>query len=183
MWSRRLNGRVMWNRAVSSFKVLLLVTSLSLGLSACGSAEPDVNKENMKNMKETASSNMPGSSESYAEIKSVLYDSYLGGQKNSSVETIRRAFHSDSVMMFPQSDEAGKSYLQKWTDMHSTVVEWAEPGNPDLNLDNFEILSMDVVDERMAVVIFKIEDRVYDAITLLKIENDWKIVSKVYILQ
>lgn len=173
----------MCNRAVSSFKFLLLATSLSIGLSACGSAELDVDNKNMRNINETASSAMSESSESYAEIRNVLYNRYLGGQKDSSVETIRRAFHSDSVMFFPRSDKAGKSYLQKWTDMHSTVVQWAEPGAPDLNFDNFEILSMDVVDERMAVVIFKIEDRVYDAITLLKIENDWKIVSKVYIRQ
>ena len=126
---------------------------------------------------------MPAFSDSHAEIKNVLYNNYLGGQKNSSVETLRQAFHPDSVMIFARKDKAGKSYLQKWTDMHSTVVDWAEPGFSDLDFDNFEILSMDVVDERMAVVIFKIEDRVYDAITLLKIDNDWKIVSKVYIRQ
>lgn len=182
MSSRRRSGRCMSGNMTNNLKLLFVVPLVSL-LVACGSAVTDVSDEGGENVIEVTSAVMKLPSETREEIKNVLYEKYLGGQKNSSVETLRNAFHPDSVMLFPSKDEAGKSYLQKWTDMHSTVVGWAEPGNPDLNFDNFEILSMNVVDERMAVVIFKIEDRVYDAITLINIDDTWKIASKVYILQ
>ncbi len=182
MSSRRRSGRVMWDNMIDNIKLFLVVPLVSL-LAACGSAATDVSDEGGEKVIEVTSAVMKLPSKTREEIKNVLYEKYLGGQKNSSVETLRDAFHPDSVMFFPSKDDAGKSYLQRWTDMHSTVVGWAEPGNPDLTFDNFEILSMNVVDERMAVVIFKIEDRVYDAITLINIDNTWKIASKVYILQ
>lgn len=118
-----------------------------------------------------------------AAIRAVIYDQYLGGQKRSDVEAIRASLHPDSVMMIPQKDDQGRSVLTITDDMHSEVEQWANPGLPDLDIAKFPILSITAADNRIAQVILKAEDRVYDAITLTKIDGEWIIASKVYILQ
>jgi len=48
---------------------------------------------------------------------------------------------------------------------------------------DYEILSINAVDERMAVVLFKFNSSVYDAMTLVKVDGKWQIAAKVYIKQ
>lgn len=123
------------------------------------------------------------SPEDEAAIMSVIYDKYLGGQKRSDVEAIREAYHPDSLMMIPVKDEDGRSVLRKTNDMHKEVESWADPGMPDMDLDTYPILSLTAVDNRMAQILLKSQDRVFDAITMVKIDGKWVIASKVYILQ
>lgn len=123
------------------------------------------------------------SEETRSEIESVIFDNYVGGQILGSKDILKSAFRVDSVMLLPIEKPEGGSKIRKWTDMHTTVSGWAEKANPNLDKSDFEVLSMDVVDNRMAVVLFKVENRVYDALTLVKIEDGWQIVSKVFIEQ
>lgn len=149
-------------------------------LSGCGgSGNISVNSD----LQETSSVLMQMTSEDQTAIRSVLYDHYLGGQKQQSAEIIQSAFHKDSVMMMPVVDDTGKSALKKWLDMHKEVEGWASPGNPSLDFENFEVLSMSIIDQRMAQVMFKYNDTVFDAITLVKIQGEWVIAAKVFIPQ
>ncbi len=156
---------------------LLLVGSL---LSGCGVSENSISGSKVQ---ETSSVLMQMTVEDEAAIRNVLYDHYLGGQKQQSAALIQKAFHKDSVMMLPVVDDAGKSTLKKWLDMHKEVSSWASPGNPSLDFENFEVLSMSIIDQRMAQVMFKYNDMVFDAITLVKIQDEWVIAAKVFIPQ
>ena len=42
---------------------------------------------------------------------------------------------------------------------------------------------MDIVDDRIAVVMFRSADRFYDALTLVNIDGEWKIIQKAFVLQ
>ena len=123
------------------------------------------------------------SPETRAEIEAVLYDKYLGGQKQGRADLLQSAFNKDAVMLRPTKADDGTVYLRKWTDMHSVAASWAETARPDLDYNDFKILSISAVDERMAVVLFRFNDSVYDGITLAKIGDEWQIAAKVYIKQ
>lgn len=121
--------------------------------------------------------------EIFGEIQSVLHEDYIGGQIIGSSEIIQSAFHEGMIMMSPSHDGNGETYLQVWTDVRALAEEWTQTPHPDYDVANFEILSVDVVDDRLATVLFKVEDRVYEALTLFRIEVEWRIVSKVFIEQ
>jgi dsDNA-binding SOS-regulon protein len=132
---------------------------------------------------ESTNSLVKASETSKAEIKSAIFDQYLLGQKLQSAETIQKAFNPDSVMLYSYKDKSENYRLERSLDMHATAKEWAEQSSPDLDLSKFEILSLDIVDDRIAVATLKVEERVFDALTLVKEGDEWKIASKVYILQ
>ena len=158
--------------------IIVLLPLIGL-VSACAPAKANTDVEKPTN----ASSVMHMSPETQAEIKAVLYDKYLGGQKKGDAALLKDAFHSDSVMFRPDKTEDGKTSLRTWTDMHSVLEGWAKRSNPSMDFKNYEILSISAVDERMAVVLFKFNESVYDAMTLVKIDGEWQIAAKVYIEQ
>ena len=147
-------------------------------LAACGGIDSEANTSGAN-----SSHILQISAGERAQIESVLYEKYLGGQIHGDAELLKSAFNVDSVMFRPSKSEDGTDYLHKWTDMHSVVTGWAKDAKPDLNIQDYEILSVNAVDERMAVVLFKYNTSVYDAITLVKIDDEWQIAAKVYIKQ
>ena len=159
------------------FLPLGLVTLL-LMVSACSNPSDDA-----LDISHNQQALLTASEKSRAEIESVIFDKYLLGQKMKSADVIQQAFNQDSVMLYPYKDDEGDSRLKRWLNMHETVAGWAEQSSADLDLTQFEILSMDIVDNRMATVILKVQERVFDAITLVREGDDWKIASKVYIKQ
>ena len=158
--------------------IVILVPLIGL-VSACAPVNANTDVEKPTN----ASSVMHMSADTRAEIKAVLYDKYLGGQKKGDAALLKGAFHSDSIMFRPDKTEDGKISLRTWTDMHSVVEGWAKKSRPSMDFKNYEILSISAVDERMAVVLFKFNESVYDAMTLVKIDGEWQIAAKVYIEQ
>ena len=167
-------------------KIILYKNTIALMLSCIvlsGCNASNGTKDGLKQNIENAEAVMKLSPDDEAAIRSLLYDNYLGGQKNQKAELIQRAFHVDSVMLRPNVEKDGKSTLKKWMEMHRTAEDWAVPGSPDLDYGQFEILSISAVDNRMAQVLFKYEDSVYDAITLVKLNDEWIIAAKVFILQ
>lgn len=126
---------------------------------------------------------MAASEKSRADVESAIFDKYLLGQKMKSADIIRDAFHPESVMIYSGQDAEGNYHFRRWLKMHETVAEWAEQSSTDLDLTQFEILSMNIVDDRMAMVVLKVQERVFDGITLVKEGNEWTIASKVYIAQ
>ena len=161
------------------FKKIIITLPLIGLLSACAPSTSNTDAAHAV----SSSSVLHMSPETQAEIKAVLYDKYLGGQKQGEPALLQSAFHPDSIMFRPDKTESGKTSLRKWTDMHTVVAGWAEKANTDLDYKNYEILSISAVDERMAVVLFKFNTSVYDAMTLVKVDGKWQIASKVYIKQ
>lgn len=126
---------------------------------------------------------MKSSSSTLDSIKSVIYDNYLGGQKSGDAELITSAFNMDSVMLRPYTDEQGTPRLTRWLDMHTEAGSWGRVANRRLDLSKITTLSTDVIDDRLAVVSLKVDDSVYEVLSLVKVDNVWKIASKVYIPQ
>lgn len=159
----------------------LLPTSLimlSLTISACNNSQ-----QTAREISPNQQAFLTPPEESRTEIESVIFDKYLLGQKMKSADVIREAFHPESAMLYSYQDAKGNFRLERWLNMHETVAGWAEQSSADLDLTQFEILSMDIVDDRMAIVILKVQERVFDAITLVREGDDWIIASKVYITQ
>ena len=123
------------------------------------------------------------SNQSVKQIESVIFDKYIGGQVLGSVDLIRSAFSPDAVMLTPKPSDKNNGALRKWLDMHSEVEQWAVVPNKSIKVDEVKILSLDIIDERLATVQIKMESRVYEVVTLVKINEEWKIASKVYVLQ
>jgi len=156
----------------------IILVVFSLMASACSDTQAEPREISSKQLDV-----MTASEKSRRDIESVIFDKYLLGQKMKSVDTIRDAFHPESVMIYSGQDGEGNNRFQRWLNMHETVAEWAEQSSTDLDLTQFEILSMDIVDDRMAMVVLKVQERVFDGITLVKEGNEWRIASKVYITQ
>jgi len=109
---------------------------------------------------------------------------YFQGQGEASKERLFRGFAADhATMVGVVKDDAGKDVIKSWKDMTSVLNKWASNKKPaGGNLDG-EIISLNVVDDRLAVVLFRSTTRFYDALTLAKVNGDWKIIGKSYILQ
>lgn len=117
-----------------------------------------------------------------AAIEAVVLD-YFDGQGEASLERLQRAFHPDSSMFGVMTNEAGESTLRVWPKMSDVIVNWAANENPPGAGRDGEILSIDIVDERLAVVTFRYADRFYDAFTMVKLDGQWKIAAKTFIRQ
>lgn len=157
---------------------IVCFAALSIFFSGCSDTS-DINTV----VNENHTALLASSQETRDAVKSVIFDQYLKGQKLQSADTIRQAFSPDSVMLFSTQDQENNYRLERSLDMHDLVGEWARQSSPDMDLSKFEILSLDIVDERIAVVTLKVQERVFDALTLVKEGDEWKIASKVYILQ
>lgn len=118
-----------------------------------------------------------------AAIEAAVFD-YFHGQGEASRERLFRAFDADnSSMVGVTRAEDGSDVVRSWKDMGEVLTRWAANSNaPGGNRDG-EILSMDIVDGRIAVVMFRSTDRFYDALTLGKVNGEWKIIAKAFILQ
>lgn len=123
------------------------------------------------------------SEETTRQIEDVIFNKYMGGQISGDVRVIQDAFSVDAVMLSPNLSKAENKSLYRWLDMHSEVEKWGAVPNTKINTDNVKILKLDVIDERLATAQIKMEDRVYEVVTLVKIQGEWKIASKVYVPQ
>lgn len=154
------------------FSTSLLVVALA-GLSACVSVDAVVT--------EPVSMTAPTSSDR-TKIKSVIRD-YFDGQTEGSFERLDRAFNDDASMFGVMTNDDGEPYLRVWPKMSDVIVRWSENPNPNAEPRDGEVLSIEVVDGRLATAIFRYSDRFYDAFSLVKIDGEWEIASKVFVRQ
>ncbi len=116
-------------------------------------------------------------------IKAAVFD-YFHGQGEASAERLNRAFAADKATMVGVTrDDAGRETIRAWKDMTEVLANWSANENPPGTERKGEIISMDIVDDRIAVVMFKSADRFYDALTLVYIDDEWKIIQKAFVLQ
>ncbi len=118
-----------------------------------------------------------------AAIEARVFD-YFHGQGEASEERLMRAFAADHVSMVGiLKNEDGTQAIRAWKDMKPVLQDWASRDNPPGATRDGEIIHMQMVDARMAVVLFRYTDRFYDALTLAKVNGEWKIVAKAFIEQ
>jgi hypothetical protein len=117
-----------------------------------------------------------------AVIKAAVLD-YFHGQGEASEARLNRAFAEDyAVMIGTTKDDDGNLGLRRW-EMKETIPKWAANANPPGDTREFDFLSVNVTDDRIATVIFKSADRFYDALTLIKLNGEWQIVTKAFVRQ
>lgn len=118
-----------------------------------------------------------------AAIEAAVMD-YFDGQGEASAERLNRAFARDVVSMVAATkNDQGVVELRAFKDMGPVLDRWAANGNPPGAGRDHEILDMHIQDGRIATVVFRYADRFYDALTLIKIDSEWKIVAKAFVEQ
>lgn len=117
-----------------------------------------------------------------AAIEAVVLD-YFDGQGEASLERLQRAFHPDASMFGVMTNDEGESFLRVWPKMSEVIENWAANENPPGAGRDGEVMSIDIVDERLAVVTFRFTDRFYDAFTMVKLDGQWKIAAKTFVGQ
>lgn len=116
-------------------------------------------------------------------IKVAVFD-YFHGQGEGSRERLFRAFNAEHAAMVGvvRSDD-GEESVRSWKDMTDVLANWSARPNPNGGNRDGEIISMNMVDDRLAVVLFRSTDRFYDALTLGKVDGQWQILTKAFVLQ
>lgn len=118
-----------------------------------------------------------------AAIEAAVVD-YFDGQGEASIERLNRAFARDIVsMVAARKNDEGVVALTAYKDMGPVLDNWAANQNPPGAGRDHEILDMHIQDGKIATVIFRYTDRFYDALTLIKVDGEWKIVAKAFVEQ
>lgn len=154
----------------------LLITAAVLALSGCVSIQATETSLDLDNGKTSASLS------DRVLIKAAVMD-YFEGQGEGSFKRLDRAFNDEASMFGVSRNDEGEEYLRVWPKMSDVIVNWSQNPNPDAEPRDGEILSIDVADDRIATVLFRSTDRFYDALTLVKIDGQWEIASKVFVRQ
>ena len=104
---------------------------------------------------------------------------YFQGQGTADRERLERAFAEEVAPMIFPSPEGG---FQK-REMDKVIDAWASSENPPGERSDFEILSIEITDDRIATAMFRSTDRFYDAFVLIKQDGEWQIVTKAFVRQ
>jgi len=116
-------------------------------------------------------------------ITRAVFD-YFNGQTVGSAEQLNRAFAADNATMVGLvRAQDGTESLRTSRDMNEVIASWSATPNPNAPARSGEILDMHIVDGRIATVLFRSTTMFYDALTLIKIDGQWRIVAKAFIRQ
>lgn len=119
----------------------------------------------------------------HAAIEAAVYD-YFHGQGEASAERLNNAFAAEQATMVGVArDDEGNESVVAWKDMTEVIGNWAANENPPGGDRDGEILALEMVDERLAVVLFRSTDRFYDALTLAQVDGQWRIIQKAFVQQ
>jgi hypothetical protein len=121
--------------------------------------------------------------EDEAGIRAAVFD-YFNGQTVGSAEQLNRAFVADNATMVGlMRAQDGTESLRTWRDMNEVITNWSANPNPGAPARDGEILEMQILNGRIATVLFRSTTQFYDALTLMKIDGQWRIVAKAFIRQ
>lgn len=120
----------------------------------------------------------------YAGISAAVTD-YFEGFSEADESRLFKAFsHEHACMVGATRNKDNIITLVSKKDMGPELTSWTKGERPAWAQGDGEILSINIVDDRLAVVLFRNTDQWYDALTLAKTNNGrWKIISKAYIEQ
>ena len=116
-------------------------------------------------------------------IQRLIEECYLNGALNNmETEEMRRGYHEDFAIFFKEGTTLQKLPLENWITM---VNSYKNGHNKNSGLRNFEseILQVDVTEDAAFVKLNLSRNNVLvftDYITLLKFDEKWKIVTKIY---
>ncbi|MTI87928.1 MAG: nuclear transport factor 2 family protein [Balneolaceae bacterium] len=117
------------------------------------------------------------------QIKKVLVDGYVNGAFNAlNPEAMKETFHEDFAIFSPRGNDIAKYPIDRWAEGVEKRKASAE-FNPEDNKWDHKFKSIDVTGKSAAV---KIElhhkgEHVYtDYLSLLKFDDGWRVVAKVY---
>lgn len=121
--------------------------------------------------------------EDQTDVENVIKASYFNGAFNDlDTESMRKGFHPDFAIFSAKGTEISRYPIDTW-------IKVIEKGKQDPDFDKAQakmdcrIASLDITGGCAAakVEIFKEENQIYtDYLSLLKFEDGWKIVAKVY---
>ena len=116
-------------------------------------------------------------------IETVIFN-YFEGNGTADRERLSLAFDEKlSSMGGIVKNDKGIAERKKWNDMSAVLDGWAANKDPKGAGRDGEILSMNVIDGRIATALFRYTDQYIDAFTLIKYNGKWKISSKTFIEQ
>lgn len=116
-------------------------------------------------------------------IQLLINECYINGALNEmKTEEMRRGYHKDFAIFYKNGDELDKLPLEDWI---ALVKNYKEDKNKIIGLRTFtsEITQIDITEDAAFVKINLVRDNQLvftDYITLLRFNDNWKIVTKVY---
>ena len=118
-----------------------------------------------------------------AAIETVIFN-YFEGTGTADRARLALAFDEKMASMSGVvKNDQGEAEKKAWKDMTAVLDNWASNKAPKGAGRDGEILSMQVVDGRIATALFRYTDQYIDAFTLIKFDGKWKISSKTFIEQ
>ncbi|MEM8770967.1 MAG: nuclear transport factor 2 family protein [Pseudomonadota bacterium] len=116
-----------------------------------------------------------------AAISRVIQD-YFDGIGAADEERLNRAFAADkAAMVGVVKHRDGEKELMAFPDMKKVIANWAGNPEPEGVARDGAIMNMDIVDGRIAMVMFRYKDEYYDVLTLVKLNDEWKIATKTFV--
>ena len=113
-----------------------------------------------------------------AAIEARIMD-YFQGQGTADRSRLERAFAEEvAPMIFPGRDGGFEKRA-----ISDVIDAWSNNENPPGERTDYEILSIEITDDRIATAMFRYEDRFYDAFVLIKQDDAWQIVTKAFVRQ
>lgn len=122
----------------------------------------------------------PPTPEEQAGIEAAIQH-YLHGIAEPDRERLALAFDEEqATMVRAVRNEAGVIEVENNKDMVAVLDRWAARTDPPKGALDSEILGVDVIDGRLALVSLRYWNTVYDALILARVEDRWVIVAKAY---
>ena len=106
---------------------------------------------------------------------------YLHGIAEPDRERLEKAFNSEhATMVRAVRNDEGIIEVSNFKDMRAVLDEWGARDEPPTGALDSEILSIEVIDGRLALVSLRYWNTVYDALILARVGDTWEIVAKAY---
>ncbi len=116
----------------------------------------------------------------HARIAETVF-AYFDAQGSADRDRLSNTF-DEAAAMYLIEEKTNQQVLRS-KPIGEVIDTWSSnPNAPGVGRSG-EILSMHVVDGQMATVMFRFTDQFYDALTLVKLDGEWKIATKVFIPQ
>ncbi len=158
-------------------RALIVMTVASALLLGCASAPGHHPETSALEIKAPVAAPTPSER---AGIEAAIQD-YLVGIATPDRERLERAFNSEhATMVRAVRNDEGVIEVSTFKDMSAVLDEWGAREDPPRGALDSEVLSIEVIDGRLALVSLRYWNTVYDALILARVGARWEIVAKAY---